>query len=453
MSRDDIRDIFAGVPERLTPEFAMRGLNEDIPLTTEPLRLLRDGAVLGEIEGGLCLRWLPKPGIEFAGLFSGRWSPSLDDQPLELAAPNLRLTGPALLSHVQPNPERPVVRGLLGKGVSRPLSSADRVQFYLVRFPDFIGDAVLRSTETSWWCESGRLTMKAGPLACTLDAISEVRELTKLAERQPGFVISHIGELRAETSSMSQETADNLLRALHWFFGFMRGARTGPILPSVGRSFSESWFEIGSWRLDEPNTVSSWLPTRSRLQLDDLFAGFLDLWADAVWNDAIRTGMSWYMAANAAHVANEVRIPLVQIALELLAWVRLVERGNAFSEAQFDGLSANGRIRTLLEGLDIPTAVPARMTELSTYASGEQLDGPGCLTRLRKRLVHPTAKNRRGLNDVDGIMYWQAGQLGLQFFELTLLALYGYRGKYACRAFRGWKGNDEIPVPWAMGAG
>jgi hypothetical protein len=41
-----------------------------------------------------------------------------------------------------------------------------------------------------------------------------------------------------------------------------------------------------------------------------------------------------------------------------------------------------------------------------------------------------------------------AGQLALQYFELVLLALCGYREKYVKRGFREWRGADECLVPW-----
>jgi hypothetical protein len=43
----------------------------------------------------------------------------------------------------------------------------------------------------------------------------------------------------------------------------------------------------------------------------------------------------------------------------------------------------------------------------------------------------------------------EAAQCGLQLFELSLLAVMGYRGKYSMRAFQGWKEDDEVLVPWA----
>jgi hypothetical protein len=38
--------------------------------------------------------------------------------------------------------------------------------------------------------------------------------------------------------------------------------------------------------------------------------------------------------------------------------------------------------------------------------------------------------------------------MGIGFIELVILALCEYEGAFARRGWRGWKGEDEIPVPW-----
>lgn len=94
---------------------------------------------------------------------------------------------------------------------------------------------------------------------------------------------------------------------------------------------------------------------------------------------------------------------------------------------------------------------PSNRIELHAFSIDRQCDGVSSLTFLRNKLSHPTAQNNVQLQGIDGVVYMQAAQLGLEFFELVLLALCGYEGKYACRAFRGWKGDDQTMVPWQVG--
>jgi hypothetical protein len=51
-----------------------------------------------------------------------------------------------------------------------------------------------------------------------------------------------------------------------------------------------------------------------------------------------------------------------------------------------------------------------------------------------------------------GVQLWECSQLALQYVELVLLAVCGHGGLYARRGWRGWKGEDEIVVPWGTTA-
>jgi hypothetical protein len=140
---------------------------------------------------------------------------------------------------------------------------------------------------------------------------------------------------------------------------------------------------------------------------------------------------------------------LAQVALELLAFVELVEVKTIHDFSLFDRLPADDRIRKLLRHLSIETAVPAYLSELSAFSSKNGQDAPGILTSLRNMLVHATEPNRRELQEITSSQLWQASELAVQHFELSLLALLGYRGTYARRGWRGWRGDDEAQAPWA----
>lgn len=210
-----------------------------------------------------------------------------------------------------------------------------------------------------------------------------------------------------------------------------------PVGPELDMPFEKNWLTIGTWKVDEHRTVHSWLPAHAALDLDKLFEGFLDMWGDTAWSEGLRTTLAWYIAANASNTPNEARIVLCQVALEVLASLRGLENGQA-----------HDRIRRLLDSFHIPTSVPSRLAALSQFASKFGTDAPGCLTRLRNKLEHPTSVNLKYLEKIDGILRHEAAQYGLELFELTVLGIMDYRGKYTRRAYAGWAGNDEVDPPW-----
>jgi hypothetical protein len=248
---------------------------------------------------------------------------------------------------------------------------------------------------------------------------------------------------------MDARNANDWLGMLHLFFGFIRGAWAGPVFPQGFREEEKIWDQIAAWTVDETCRVPTWLPQCSHIHLGDLFDGFVRKWRDQAWNGVLDTALSWYVASNSSRAPNETRIVMALVALDLLAWVELVETKNLHSRRDFERLSAAGRLRCLFHHLNIPLDVPNHFTEVQSLREGDARDVPGIIARLRNALVHATENSRDLINSLSGVQLWEAGQLALQSIELCLLAVCGYRGRYARRAWRGWKGEDETIVPWA----
>jgi len=442
----DSDHLFADLPSVLEAEFVMDSLNAPIPLASGNFRLLANGVLLGVIDGVIRQRWLPRPAIEVDGILETTAGQKIPTDSLVLEIPQLETSCEFLITKKDLFGARRNVRGVL-HGVERMPPAVERLRFYLVRFPDYVGRPTKYSTPHGAGGQTSRLTMQAKGFRCDIDSIDQVGPLSEQASLEPGYVISHVGELTSISGPVDPKRANDMLSLLYWLLAFMRGARTGPILPSVGTPFAQGWVQLTPWSLDEPGDTQSWLPLHHMGDFDGLFGGFQDLWVDPEWNEPLRNGIAWYLAANSSNTYSAVRIPLVQIALEMFSWVHLVNKGG-LSAADFKKIPAEDRIRKLLELLHVPSAVPARLEELHAYSTRCEFDGVKCLTFLRNKLSHPTAGNNKQLQGIDGIVYMQAAQLGLEFFELALLCLCRYQGHYARRAFRGWKGNDEIAVPW-----
>lgn len=434
--RSAFEDAIAALPQRLEPEFVMASPNSPICLVMGRFDLLRAGRLLGHLDGEIALEWLPRLSVVCTGESDTAFGMIVDDRPLQVAVPQLGLTAEVLVTG-EARGKRPRIRALLSGVENAAVEVGQKFRFYLANFPDFRGKAVRVGSERFAGARCDRLEMKAGPLVCTIDRVDDTGHLTA-TKSKPGFLLTHVAEVERLDGPFSPSEVHELLEALRWLLAFIRGARTGPVLPSVGQPFAKQWISIGPWSIDEPRLVNSWFPTHSPIELNGLFVGFTTRWSDPVWKDGLKATIAWYLAANAPGTPNEARVLLCQIALEVLASLQGLESGNA-----------SERIRTLLEALRIPTQVPPRLSSLKKFAASFQGDAAACLTRIRNKLEHPTAANRQNLGAVDGVTLMQAGQYGIELFELSLLAMMSYRGKYARRAFQGWKGDDEIPVPWA----
>ncbi|HXH81375.1 MAG TPA: hypothetical protein VNN07_00435 [Candidatus Tectomicrobia bacterium] len=323
----------------------------------------------------------------------------------------------------------------------------DSLRFSLVNFPDYMGAPVSCEPESRGGF-TGRLDFSAGLGECRLDEIPEAAPLVKKAKRDAGFAISHVGHWIPASGTMTAQQAETIVRMLHLWFGFLRGAWAGPVFPQGLTGSTAVWRQFAAWRIGESPATATWFPRRTPLDLSSAFRGFSHRWNDPAWQDALNSAVSWFVEANSPGAVPETRIVLAQIALELLAWVHVVETRSLHSRTDFTRLSAAGRIRILLQQLGIPSSVPDHLTEIPTFDDRDAFDGPGVITAVRNAPVHATDQKRKLIAKLDGWHRFQCGQIALHYLELALLALFGHDGTYARRGWEGWKGEDEVPVPW-----
>ncbi|MHB1326176.1 MAG: hypothetical protein ACYC0L_08250 [Thermoleophilia bacterium] len=441
----EISNPFEDIPARVIPYITLDDLNQPVPAIPGPFRIV-GGSLKGILESDLVFRWVPSRAVTFEGSCS---LPSIDLETqwfLESDDPSFKV--PVLITSTALGPVPTTVRGILREPLSLGDAPFEVLRFSLANFPDYIGAPVRYEQGDSNGGMLGRLHANAGAGECRVDVIPEASDLRKAAERDSGFVISHVGEWLPSSGRMTVAEAEATLDMLHIWFGLLRGAWSGPIFPQGCVDDEVVWRRFAAWNLDESRDVTTWMPQRTPLDLSEMFTGFLERWNDPAWQSPLRCSVSWFVEANSPGTALESRIILAQVALELMAWVQLVEIQQLHSRSAFKRLSAAGRIRDLLQQIGVTTAVPDYMTHLPSLYQGDAFDGPGVITRVRNALVHATEDNRSVIGSLDGITWHECSQLALQYIELVLLAICGHNGHYARRAWKGWKGDDEVLVPW-----
>lgn len=433
------------VAERIRPYISVSDLNQPIPVASGSFRLV--GPVDAVLSGELLFRWLPSSALEFDGTCAGA-------DP-DISAPNWFLESvgdvpfrvSVFLTYVAPGPEASRVRGIVQQGFSAGQDVFDSLRFCLVNFPEYIGAPVSYDADSQGGF-AGRLQLRADVGECRLDAIPETAGLAKRARRDAGFVMSHVGHWIPASGTMTSRQAEVAIQLLHFWFGFLRGAWAGPVFPQGLAKSSVAWRQFAAWRVGESPSTPTWFPQRTPLDLSSAFRGFSQRWDDPAWQDALISAVSWFVEANSPRAVSETRIVFAQVALELLAWIYLVETQPLHSRTDFKRLSAAGRIRILLQQLRIPSSVPDYLHNVPAFDDRDAFDGPGVITAVRNALVHASDQKRKVMARLDGRQRYQCAQLALHYLELVLLAVCGHDGYYARRGWEGWKGEDEVPVPW-----
>ena len=323
------------------------------------------------------------------------------------------------------------------------------ILFHIVNFHNFIGrpTSILEQDSGSKLME--RLVFETDEWKVTLDQLETTTNNIKLLNTQGGFAITHIGKLeKLDGTTFSGNEGREFLQKFSDFLSFARGFYISLVLLTGYNAEEEKLWEYwedsagDSWR-----SVNSWNPKDQENQLTELFPGFLDWWEN--WEESERLALSWYLEANYNPLA-EQNIVITQIALDLIAWVLLVEKNQSLSRTKFNQLKTVDTTRALLSKLSIPLDIPESGTlldDLKQLASQERwIDSSQALNKVRNAIVHPQPQRRNLIYDSTSMAKIGTAYLGLWYLELTLLAIFQYKGNYSNRLDNGNLTN----VPWSQ---
>jgi hypothetical protein len=236
---------------------------------------------------------------------------------------------------------------------------------------------------------------------------------------------------------------------LEYFLSFAHGYWVEPLLPvGFATDRSELWREWNASLTEERQGCVSWLPYDESGILSSLFPRFAALWDSGIWGEPLRLAIYWYIQANKPVRSVETALMLEQVALELLAWVLVVEQRKSVEAATFDSMRAADRLRALLKWCGIPPDVPRELADLDGLAKElGAVDGPHVLSDVRNKLVHPKPDRKRKivLGASPRVML-EAWELGMWYLELALLRVLGHKGHYVSRIHP----KVRASVPWAQ---
>jgi len=367
----------------------------------------------GTLDADLVFEWVPSTQVAFEGTCAIRSIDLEGDWLLESSEPPFSV--PIFISSTSMMTFPTPIRGFASESVAFGCDCFEAVRFCLVNFPDYIGDPVRFESAGGDGVMRGRISVACDLGECRVDEIHEAKDVVKTAKREGGFVITHVGEWLPSSGRITSFEADSVLEMLRIWFGLVGASWSGPVFPEGVADGKAVWREFGPWRLGDGKFVSTWMPQRTPLDLSDGFEGFVRRWNDATWQAPIRSAVSWLVEANAPGKAIESRVILSQVALELLAWVYVVESERLHSRSDFKRMSAAGKIRCLLQALGIPTTLPDYMAELPRLADNEAFDGPGAVTRVRNALVHAAEDNRNTIASMNSHLWYECSQLAIQY--------------------------------------
>jgi hypothetical protein len=403
--------------------------NDPVTLYQGTFRLGNKKALSIQVQGSISLDWLPQPRLLFA---HKAYEPDVSTAELlrnkiEVVDIDGHLICQTGLGVSLRSREEGFELSIQLDRVEKKIDSlVDRVFFHVVNFDGFNRRGSYGGTSGI----SGKVIVGGG---WRLDLRRLGMNYRHLGETG-GFALTHWGILEKEDgTTFSTDQATDILDALYFFLSFAAGHWCWPCLYIGIKDDGLRWFRCDSPKGLEP--IGGWhrsLFTTTDVAVDATFQGFVNFWDDVALRKPIQTAITWYLEANRAK-SGESAIVAGQTALELIAWVEVVERQKVLSPEGFDKLPAADKLKLLLKLLNISVAFPKTAAALKSYSSDSARqweDGPRSIAELRNSIVHP--KRRARFYDAPEKIQEQTRELTLWYLSSALLRLFGY--------------NKEIPA-------
>lgn len=322
-----------------------------------------------------------------------------------------------------------------------------KVIFHILNFRNFLSETQVRKGPKQSSTLLGHAILESDEWLITIDGQLSTENMIKELRKTGGYGLTHVGCIeRKDGKLFTKKATDEILRILYYFLSFARGFRVSPLLPvGFNKKNDRTWEEWGIHKIDPYISIStfSWFDDM-KCKLSDIFPHFLKLIKRPKWEKPVQKVILWYLLSNQRHAATEGSLILTQTALELLAWVYLVEDKSMLDADGFKRLTAAQNIKLLISSLGLPLQIPNQLEELTQLGKEyDWKDGPQCVAEIRNSVVHPNHK--KGIKLQKGI--FEAWNLGQWYIELILLRLFQYKGSYSNRLkLNRWRGEVE-PIP------
>ncbi len=447
--------MFEECPIALTPEYTTAEIDQPVDLYDGEMRITQGGNSW-DGTGSIRFEWLPYSRVVL------RFRPAEPNAQIKVEPCKLGIRlfdsdceADVILTRVAfgfPSPSNQPVTGRVNNMNCGNNNACDHLRFHIPNLPMWLGSLVRTKNGGG---ALKRLSLQHDNWDIVIDAIKFGNQEYRELEDAGGHGLTHVGTIsRRDRASFSLVDSEPMLECGSYFLSFCRGTWTFPILFSAEDA---ACGVIGRcWRsvlIDRYKHTISWVPSTQPVAeiIQTAFGGYADAWFSGLWGDALRTATQWYVEGSTGQAGKA--IVLIQAALELFSWVRLVEEKKLLTKKDFGNNRENPfskKLRILLNESSIPLSIPSSLSGLSAYSSACQLqDGPDAITSVRNALVHPSPKKRDRLKKHPRVLM-DTWSLASWYLDLCMLNACGYKGLYANRTSpTPWAGDEVEKVPWA----
>lgn len=435
-------------PSSLTPTYPFNAPNEPLELYSGTLTA-SEGDKPVAVDGTIRWAWLPTPRVTYTFTTddpkTNGWDIGGDIQ-VSIPESEPLLSGDSGSAAEDTSDAWALsIDGWLKPTTRGNSSDVRQVTFFLPNVPQVHG-AWIRGHGRSW---NGRWSLEAGDWQFTIDERHDRIPVRQELRKSGGYAFTHVGEFtRKDGAAIPEDEISNVLHLLRCIFSFSFGRATSPALASgYDSSNSLAWVDWRVFHITPWTATSQIIDETGFADLEQIFAGFGNLWSDPFERELLSNAVSYYLECNEMNPL-PLAISAGQACLELLAYERLVEEQRTFTSGQYKARSAHENISALLASYKISNTIPTELTRLSGAASSANPrcgSGPEIITRMRNGVIHPSRKKPK-FSTEEWLECWQ---LVSSYLILSILGRASFEGSYRDPVNPVKHAGSVTKVPWA----
>lgn len=446
-------DKVSNLPEIILSDFLKYDPNEDIDIYDGPFELGIDSELIN-VSGRIYYSWFPYQSSNFYCKLEGEQdilSPTvLGGLKVEVIRDGMKMSD-AFITNI----ENTYIRGrLIGEVVSGDKSiSVSKAKFVIPNFRDFLGDPVKQTLDHKIVSLLNRLVLENQEFLLTIDKSPNFNNLKERLKLSGGYCLLFSCSLEKKESNLSYQDVVRFNRCLSKFLSFYCGDRATPMLVEGVFEEEVKWVDYSGYKSSAYQKVNSWAPAHSIEALNEFWCSFYDYYRNEDNQRFISSIIHWYIEANTNSGYIEGSVISCQVALELIYNWMLVEQEPLLMGRDTLNISASNKIRLLLSKIGLTSSAPTAFSELQSYVedNNDLPDAVEAFVQFRNALVHGNQDKRRRLVEIPIGVKIELQQLGLWYIEVSLLKIWGYKGKYCNRCSGStWAGDGEEIMPYLI---
>ena len=457
MTNEEIEALHRDLPEAVLPTESMAVINEPIQFYKGRYEL-RIETYSFELDGTMYFSWVPNSGSYFKGIVlanpTGWMKATANGANLKIFVDN-KLVGEGFITSntFGGSSETSAVKGVFRSSaiIGDTSNKVDRVNFSVVNFRSFYGDAVCWKKSGSARMTRGRICLVHEDVEIVLDKVVKFKEVSENLNETGGYSILAGGQISFEKRQVEYKVAQEAMNALSIFLSFANARKTSTLFAHGFQNGVAKWKDYSSYQVDAHKSVISWLPQDSPLNLNAAWVGFNSIWSDDEGKAFLTSVVHWFTTVNGGIGYSEGGLVIAQVGLELIFNWWIVERLQRVTPRAGKKLAAAKKLEMILAEVSVSSEIPSAFTDLKTFFDGESelTNAPETIVLIRNAIMHSRKSKREKLAVVSTMARYQATQLSIWYIELAILKIIGHNGIYFNRCSGSvYAYKAEMNVPW-----